>query len=444
MILGPTLTTPPRPRCGGGVGLDRRSFLGSLGAALVGGRLLGGGAAHAQVRPAARRLIIVFTPDGTEHAAWRPGWDGAQMTFGEGSILEPLARRRADLTVVDGVAYTDGVEHYSGMVRMLTNIGYRENVPSVTGGASLDQYVASRLPPGPRFSSLELGVQCSIWGLIPEARMSFSATGQTVPSSEDPRDVFRRLFQGPSEDVLRRLARQQSVLDLVRDELRTLSGRLSAEERQKLQLHLESLRQMERGLEPGPECGAAPSLSQLDPWQNDHFGAVGRAQTDLMVAALACDLTRVASLQWSMAASPTVFTWLGHSESHHSLSHVPGVTSQGGLQFIEGQRWFAEQLLYLLDRLDALPEPGAQGSLLDHSIVLWVTEVGDRITHRCDDMPIVIAGGGSGWLRPGRYLSYSGDSHGRLLTSLCRAMGLDNPSFGNEAHGVGELSGLLA
>ncbi|MCA9550385.1 MAG: DUF1552 domain-containing protein [Myxococcales bacterium] len=425
--------------------MDRRSFLGSLGSAILGARLLDGGAARAQAAPAARRLIIVFSPDGTEHDVWRPTMNGSRMEFGEGSILEPLARRWQDLTVVDGVAYTEGVEHYSGMVRMLTNIGFRENVPSVTNGMSLDQYVASRLPSGPRFPSLELGVQCSIWGLIPEARMSFSGTGQTVPSNEDPRDVFRRLFQGPGEDALRRLARQQSVLDVVREDARSLSARLSGEERQKLELHLESLRQMERALEPGPECPDVPALSQLDPWQNDNFPALGRAQTDLMVAALACDLTRVASLQWSMAASPTVFTWLNHAESHHSLSHVVGATSQGGLQFIQGERWFSEQFLYLLDRLAAIPEPTEpQGSLLDHSIVLWMTEVGDRITHHCEDMPIVIAGGGSGRLRPGRYLHYTGESHGKLLTSLCHAMGLDNPSFGNATHGEGELPGLLA
>jgi hypothetical protein len=433
---GPTLTAAGWR--GSPWAVDRRSFLGSLGAAILGARLLDGGAAWAQATQAARRLIIVFSPDGTEHAMWRPTWTGARMEFAEGSILEPLARRWRDLTVIDGVAYTEGVEHYSGMVRMLTNIGYRESVPSVTNGMSLDQYVALRLPAGPRFPSLELGVQCSIWGLIPEARMSFSSTGQTVPSNEDPRDVFRRLFQGPTPDALRLLARRQSVLDVVREDLRSLEARLSAEEKQKLEIHLESLRAMERSLEPGPQCPDVPALTQLDPWQNDHFPAVGRAQTDLLVSALACDLTRVASLQWSMAASPTVFTWLGHSESHHSLSHVVGATSQGGLQFIEGERWFSEQFLYLLDRLAAIPEPTMpQGSLLDHAIVLWVTEVGDRITHYCQDMPIVVAGRGSGRIASGRYLHYSGESHGQLLTSVCRAMGLDNPSFGKASHGTG-------
>lgn len=427
--------------------LSRRSFVRSLGAAMLGARALDGGRAWAQAVPPARRLVIFYTPDGVEHDTWRPLREGPGYgyRFSPDSVLQPLQDWRHKMCVLDGLEFTNAREHYAGMTQMLTNVAYgTTRFQSVTGGASLDQYVARNLPGGPRFRSLELGVQCSIWGSIPEARMCFRAAGETVPPNEDPRDVYRRVFEALAPEETRRLVQRRSVLDLVKAEAEEMSGVLSGEEKQKLELHLDALRDLERQIEsPRERCAAAPSILDLDPVDNANFPALGRAQMDLMVAALACDLTRVASLQWSMAAQPTVFSWMGHTESHHSLSHVEDVSSEGVAQFLAEERWYSEQFRYLLERLDALPEPAGQGSLLDNSLVLWIKEVGDRITHRCADMPIVIAGGASGRITPGRYLSYAGESHGQLLTSICWAMGLDNRSFGDEAFGTGGLSGFL-
>lgn len=415
---------------------------------MMGARLLDGRRASAQARPPARRLVIFYTPDGTEHSLWRPLREGPGYgyRFAPGSALEPLSDWRDKMMVVDGLEFTGAREHFAGMVQMLTNVAFgTTEYQSVTGGASLDQYIARNLPGGPRFRSLELGVQCSIWGSVPEARMCFRATGQPVPPNEDPRDAYRRIFEALAPDEAQRLTDRRSVLDLVMAEANEMSRELSGAEKRKLDIHLEALRELERQVaSPRERCPSAPSVLDLDPVDNDNFPALGRAQMDLMAGALACDLTRVASLQWSMAAQPTVFSWMGHVESHHTLSHVEDIESEGGAQYLAEERWYAEQFRYLLERLDGLPEPTGEGSVLDHSIVLWIKEVGDRITHRCVDVPMVIAGGGSGWLTPGRYMSYAGESHGKLFTSICWAMGLDNQSFGDEAFGTGGLERFLA
>lgn len=422
---------------------DRRTFLGALGASLLGSRLLDSRSAYAQTA-SARRLIIVYTPDGTEYDRWRPPGDGADFAILPGSILAPLAPLKSKLTVLDGLEYARGREHFRGMGLMLTNTELLPPARSVTDGASVDQYIAARIGHETPFPSLEFGVQCSVLGAIPEARMCFRRSGEKVPPNEDPFDVHRRVFGQAQQHAAQRLADRRSVIDLVRGETQALSARLSGEEKRKLQVHLDALRDVERGLESlGATCAFAPEIQSVPHLSNDLFPEVGRAQMDLMVAALACDLTRVASLQWSLAASPTVFSWLGHTESHHTLSHFEDLNSPEVAQFLAEERWYAEQFRYLIDRLDSLPEPSAPGSLLDHSIVLWVTEVGNRLTHMCQQMPLVMAGGGSGRLRPGRLLSLPGESHGKLLTSLCHAMGLDNRSFGDEDTGVGPLEGLL-
>lgn len=423
------------------MGLHRRTFLRGLGGSILGSRLLDATPASAQVAEA-RRLIVMFSSDGTQHDRWRPTGGETDFAFPAGSILEPLTSVRDQLTILDGIRFAHGREHFRGMWMMLTN---SDDIPpqvSVTDGASVDQHIAHRIGDRTPYRSLELGVQCSIWGAIPESRMCYRRTGEPVPPNEDPHDVYRRLFGGERAEIARRLRQRRSVLDLLRAEVHALEGRLGAEERRKLDVHLDALRDVERGISANGVC-EGPVVGPSAHLANDNFPAVGRAQTDLMIAALACDLTRVATLQWSMGASPTVFSWLGHAESHHTYSHVEDPNSPGLEAFVAGERWYAEQFRYLVERLAALPEPSGGGSMLDHSLVLWITEIGDRLTHVCEDVPIVLAGSGGGRLRPGRYLRYNRHSHGQLFTALCQAMGLDTPSFGDARYGSGPLQGLL-
>ena len=150
----------------------RRQFTAGVGVSLLASpllRLLGGGEAHAAT-PGPKRLVVVFTPNGTVHRHWRPTGGESDFTFPAGSVLEPLGRHRSNLLVLDGLDFVDADNHDPGMAHMLTGSG---SARDATGGLSIDQYVASKLGEGTRFKSLEFGVQTSLWGAARSTRMSY-------------------------------------------------------------------------------------------------------------------------------------------------------------------------------------------------------------------------------------------------------------------------------
>ena len=109
----------------------------------------------------------------------------------------------------------------------------------------------------------------------------------------------------------------------------------------------------------------------------------------------------------------------------------------------QAERWFAEQFAYLVQRLADTPEADGTGTMLDNSLVVWAKEMGDSRQHTCQGVPFVLAGGAGGRFKTGRYLKFQGESHGKLLVSLCQAMGLDTKTFGNPMVGNGPLAGLV-
>src|SRR5262249_36014801 len=154
----------------------------------------------------------------------------------------------------------------------------------------------------------------------------------------------------------------------------------------------------------------------LDANAHPNFDKITRSQTDLAVAALACGLTRVVTLQLSHTVGPHVFSWLNLTDGHHSLSHSDDSNTTGVEQYITAEHWIADQFVYLLKQLDALPEPGADGTLLDHTLVIWVRELADGRLHNCESVPFILAGA-KGYLKTGRYLQLAGEPHQKLLVS---------------------------
>jgi hypothetical protein len=224
----------------------------------------------------------------------------------------------------------------------------------------------------------------------------------------------------------------------VKGDLADLRARLGTEEARKLDQHLASVRELERSMGITACSGGTPPAS-LAKDQNDNFPAIGTAQLDLLVAALACGATNVASLQWSFTVSPVVFSWLGISDQHHTLSHVGDGDTAGVARFVDCERWFAARFASLLEKLAATPDP-AGGTLLDTTLVVWAKEMGEARLHNCIDVPFVLGGGGV--FTGGRYLDTKGAAHAQLLVSICHAMGLTNTTFGPAAAGTGPLAGL--
>jgi hypothetical protein len=428
--------------------LGRRQFTAGLGASLLASPLLQflGSDAQAATTQVARRLIVFFTPNGTVHQHWRPTGTETDFSFAAGSILEPLAALKDKLIICDGLDFVGADNHDPGMAHMLTGSG---KASSLTAGMSIDQYVASQLGQGSRFKSLEFGVQTSIWGASRSTRMSYSAPGVFVAPEDQPLNAYQRLFGslGDSASAAERLLRRRkSMLDLVRGEINVISGMVGTEEKHKLEQHLEALRQTETGLSTSSSaaCTAGPAPAALDARAYANFPQVGRMQTDLLVNALACGMTRVASLQWSHTIAPQVFTWVGASEAHHELSHKVDSNTAGVASFVKCERWFAEQFAYLLNALQSRPDlESGGGTLLDSTLVLWAKELGDSRLHTARSVPLILAGGSKTPFRYGRYLRFNGTPHQKLLTSICQGMGLTLDTFGDASRSTGPLSGLV-
>jgi hypothetical protein len=419
---------------------NRRRFLAGLGASLIAAPVLGTLSRSTHAATAARRLVVMFSPNGTIHKHWRPSGSGTNFTFPAGSILEPLAPHKSRVIVCDGLDFVGAENHEAGMAHMLTGGG---GLGTATSGMSLDQYVAKQIGQSERFASLEFGVQTSAWGGNTQTRMSYAGPGIYVPPDDSPKSVFTRMFGdavgGPGQ-LDATLARKKSILDLVSGELTSLRTQVGTDERVKLDEHLEALKKVENGLK-GPACSVPTAPAATNTYDNDAFPTIGQLQMDLLVMALTCGMTRVASIQWNHTVGPVVMSWAGVSEGHHGLSHSDDGNAAGVAGFVATERWYASQFAYLIDKLATTPDPDG-GNLIDTTVVLWCKELGDGRMHDCKSVPFVLAGGGG--LATGQYLNFGGKSHTHLLVSVCQALGLSNTTFGDPAKGSGPLTELFA
>ncbi len=374
----------------------------------------------------AKRLLIFFSPNGVIHEHWRPSGTEESFSFPAGSVLEALTPHKEDLIVIDGMDFAEGTNHEGGMAAMLT----------ANGNTSIDQIVADHIGSSSRFSSLELGVQTSAWGGSVQTRMCYR-DGSYVTPDDDPQNVFYRLFGDMGDDSLNR--RRQSVIDMAQLELTDLRGRLGSSAQIRLDAHIAGIQAVERSLSGETTCDSPATPEYLTTSDNDNFPHIARQQIDLAVQSLACGATNVTTLQLSHTVSPTVFTWLGESDGHHTLSHCDDSNLTGVESFVNCERWFAEQFAYLLDQLVATEDPETGGTMLDDTLVLWAKELGDGRAHTCTEVPWILAGNAGGFFRTGRYLNLGGATQDGVLTSIGNAFGIEMETFGSGSHGPVEV-----
>jgi len=420
------------------------------------------------------RLIVFATPNGTRNDLFWPTQSGTTMTFPQlTKPLEPFADR---LLFLDGIRHCpavvgdngfagglNGSEHARGIGGLLTarplGTGTFKSFMATSGwgsGISLDQHLGEVLDLPTRFKTLELGVH--VRDSQVRGRISYKGADQPVPPREDPQDVFDQLFGSgggagdPTMDELR--AQRGSVFDLTKREIARLQKRLGAEDRVKLEAHLDSIVTIEERLSSlssagsatggGTEDCAAPERDwAVDTIDDNTLELTGQLQMDLAAAALACDQTRILTLQWNFAESEHLFPFLGLSRNHHTISHDWAGTT-GFMEYGQIHVWFAEQLAYFLAKLDSYQE--GPGTLLDNTVLFWGSEIGESTGHDLTRMPYVLAGGGGGQLSTGRVLDYKSAprDNNQLLVSLANIMGAtDMTSFGDASGATGPLPDLL-
>jgi len=284
------------------------------------------------------------------------------------------------------------------------------------------------------------------------SRMCYFGPDQPAPPRENPDQNFTDLFSDLGADpfaleILRK--QRKSVLDAVLQDYTAFNKRLGKDDRVRLDQHLEAIREVEQRLDATGQVGEAceqplnPNLGDAYD-QESNYPATGQAQMDLLFMALACDMTRVASLQWSGAVSNVNFGNLGVpqllNEGHHSLSHYDDATAEATQDLLEINKWYTDRFAYLLNKLNTVPE--GEGTMLDNCLVVWVNELGKGNSHTRDDIPFILAGGCQGYFQTGRALNFNGEPHGKLLVSLCNAMDVPATEFGEPAHSQGPLAGL--
>lgn len=450
---------------------NRRRFLrGGLAATAV-IPLLDAERAFAQAA-APRRLVIFYTPNGTIGSEWRPR--GTETAFTLGRILKPLEPFRAKLLPLGGVnmALADagfGSHHTRGVGGLLTGRPilsgtFQSAGPPTAGwaaGISIDQHIARTLNPPTAFKTLELGVQ--VIDAEVRGRLSYLGASQPLPPLESPYDAFDRVFAGvspagpapaPAGPMDRLRAQRRTVLELVREDLAAVRARVGASDRLKLDAHLTSVQDIERRLVPptpsggtmgGAACALPAAGARMDVRAPANMPAIGKLQMDIAATALACDLSRVVTLQWTHAESNQSFPHLGITGAHHTMSHAGDTDAAAQENLTKINVWYAEQLAYLLGKLDAVRE--GDRTLLDNTVVLWCNEVGKGNNHAHRDLPFLLAGSCGGHFRTGRFVDYqagggAGHPHNNLLVSLAQAMGTRDTTFGDPAHCTGPLPGL--
>jgi hypothetical protein len=404
-----------------------------------------------------KRFVVMFSPNGTLPTQWSP--TGGETDFVLGPILTPLEPHRDGLVIIKGLNQQGGGGdgHQNGIGGMLTgeplNPGPFAGVGAPPAGwatgPSVDQRIADASDGMTKLRSLELGVQVGSadnWG-----RMVYRAANQPLPPDDDPAAVYARVFADLHTDpaVLARLRkRRQSILDAVGGQYTRLGARLGADDKQRLDAHLQAVREVETRLTTDPvTAGGAcqdPTVTAVSAQANDSFPAVGSLQMDLLVMALACDITRVATLQWTRSVSETRFTWLNITEGHHTLSHLGDDDAGAVDKLTRINNWYATQLASLIARLKAVPDANGT-TLFDNTVILWANELAKGNTHSRMGAPYVLAGGAGGALRTGRFLDYTAQAlpHNNLLLSLVNLMGLPDTTFGKADWCSGPLTGLV-
>ena len=332
-----------------------------------------------------------------------------------------------------------GVELFPGNIQ-----GGSDTPAGWSSGPSIDQQIRTHLQTRPetatRFGSLEFGV------LVPEradtwTRMIYAGPNRPVAPIDDPYRMFARLYgQARDREAL------SSVLDGVVDDLRSVAAAVPAEDRRILEEHAALVRGLEADL-AAQRVSATHPVPVLEPGvleDNDRMPQISRMQIELVVAALAADFTRVASLQYTNSVGQARMKWLGVDEGQHDLSHEPNGNAAAQEKLTKINTWYAGEVAHLARRLAETPEPDGSGSLLDHTTILWTNELGEGNSHTRNDIPWVLVGGGLGF-STGRALEFQDVPHNRFLLSLAHAFGItDLAGFGNpDFCADGPLAGLV-
>jgi len=397
--------------------LSRRAILRGMGASLALPFLDAMvPAATALARTAATpalRFGAVFIPMGERPGFWTPKTVGAGFEFSP--ILKPLESLRDSLVVVSGLDRPSGGTHAVSTATWLTGSSpKRTEAEDFLAGISLDQVIAQTIGRDTVFPSLEISTEDQA-GYIGACDVGYSCTymstiswkGPTtpLPMERNPRVVFERLFgrPGTAAERVARMKGDQSILDSVRGDVASLQRDLGARDRVRLGEYLDHVREIEQRIERA-ERQATSNITipeapvGIPPAFEDHV----QLMFELMAVAYETDLTRVFSFMMNREASQLVFPNIGINEPWHHISHH-GNDSEKLAALVKINTWQIGLFGKFLERLKNTPD--GDGSLLDHSVILWGSGMSDSNSHSAVDVPLLLAGKAAGRLKGDRHIA---------------------------------------
>lgn len=419
--------------------ISRRTFLRATGVAIslpaFASLLPPSARAGADVPP--KRFVALFFPNGsTMRQDWQLGGSGTSYTMGTAhASLEPFRTKLSMLTNLNG-DYGGAPDHSRGTASFLTGAPI-SNMGSPEVEISIDQVIADTLRPTTPIRSLHLGPtpypagqpSDTGWPSGYNQYISWSSPTAPNPALESAQVAFDQIFvPGGTDPALadKRRRLQQSILDHTLDQIDAITPRLGSEDAYKLDEYLTAVRDVESQLQNqpiDPGCGGGATA----PGEGLSFAEHTQAMLDVLVLALQCDATRIVTYSMDYGFGNKDFSFLGlGSHKHHNLSHsgnTPEIIAahQGIVS------WYMDRFADLLAAMDATVEGGT--TLLDNSVVLLGSDVGDGWSHSHANLPVVVAGGGAGALDPGRLVDASGQSYDSFLLALAHAMDAPVPSF---------------
>lgn len=440
-----------------GGGHTRRRFLRgaaglSLGLPWLGSLLGAEKALAAAARPTSApplRAAFIYFPNGVWEKGWIPQQQGAGYELSPS--LQPLADIRQKCLVLTGLdkKHSHGGDgHYAKTANFLTGLPVSKTTGKdiSSGGISVDQLIAAKVGTQTPLPSLELGTEPVITGVdsnvgytrLYGSAISWETPQRPVTKEINPEVVYKRLFGQNSPGNGEAAEQTRNLLDFVLEDARNVRKELGRDDQYKMDEYLDSVRAIERRIEH--------SLSESDPdrWTPSIDPAeIARRRPgvpadfrehidmmlDLMVLAFQTDSTRVCSFMFANDVSGRNFSFLdGVSGGHHELSHHENKEEKIA-QYQRINRWHVEQFATLLRKMDSIKE--GEGTLLDHSLVVFGSSMSDGNRHDPDNLPILLGGSGHGQIACDRHLAYESVPLCNLYHSMLNLFEIDVERFGD-------------
>jgi hypothetical protein len=429
--------------------LRRRTFLRGIGAAIALPMLDAMQPAFAAAPKAPVRLAFTYIPNGVTMKAWKPAATGADFEMSR--ILKPLDPFRQDLFVLSGLDHHNaeslgdgGGDHARAGACYLTGVHPRKTAGAdIQSGISVDQIAARTLVNSTRLSSLELGCEDSRtvgacdsgYSCAYTNSISWRAPQTPMPPETNPRVVFERLFGDQdftlsAEARARKAMERKSILDLVNNRAQRLAQDLGPADRRKVDEYLTGIRELEQriALAEKDQRQFMPDMERPAGVPAD-FADYVKMMFDLQVLAFQADATRVSTMLFGREASVRTYGEIGVSDPHHPLSHhrnLPDTIEK----ITKINTYHTSLFAYFLQKLKATKD--GDGTLLDHSMIVYGGAICDGNSHSHWDLPVLLAGRGDGQLKPGRHIAYpKGTPMTNLYLSLLERMNVKMDRLGD-------------